>query len=162
MHGLLVRSATRADVATLAVLIGGFRDHLRARSPGDADLAAYLPVALSRPEVEFACAWFDEEPAGYTQTRFFASVWVSGTEAHLEDLFVVPAARGRGVGSALLRFAAARAEERKARRLSLLTNEANAAAQALYRSEGFAPQSHALYPGGREVLWSRALPRAAP
>ena len=30
-------------------------------------------------------------------------------------------------------------------------------AHALYRSEGLAPESHALYPGSREVLWSRRL-----
>jgi hypothetical protein len=46
-----------------------------------------------------------------------------------------------------------RARELNARRFSLSTNEGNRAAQSLYRSEGLTPQSHALYPGGREVLW---------
>jgi hypothetical protein len=32
-----------------------------------------------------------------------------------------------------------------------------AVAQSLYRSEGLTPQTHALYPGGREVLWAKQL-----
>jgi len=44
---------------------------------------------------------------------------------------------------------------RGALRFSLSTNEGNAAAQALYRSEGLRIQSHALYPGGREVFWTK-------
>jgi catechol 2,3-dioxygenase-like lactoylglutathione lyase family enzyme len=94
---------------------------------------------------------------GYTQTRFWASVWASGAEAHLDDLFVVEKARSRGIGRSLLRHALLRAEARGALRFCLNTNERNEAAQSLYRSEGLAPQSHALYPGGREVLWVKAL-----
>ncbi len=30
-------------------------------------------------------------------------------------------------------------------------------AQALCRSEGLEPQSHALYTGGREILWVKSL-----
>ena len=30
-------------------------------------------------------------------------------------------------------------------------------AHALYLSEGFAPQDHALWPGGREVRWVKRL-----
>ena len=56
-----------------------------------------------------------------------------------------------------LSYAATRARERGARRLTLTTNEGNTEAQALYRSEGLAPASHARYPGGREVLWSVRL-----
>ena len=48
-------------------------------------------------------------------------------------------------------------EMREARRFTLNTNEGNETAQALYRSEGLAPQAHALYPEGREIVWVRAL-----
>ena len=99
----------------------------------------------------------DRVTGSYTQTRFSRSIWSGGSDAHLEDLFVTAAARGHSIGRALLRHALARAAARGAKRFTLNTNEGNAEAQALYRAEGLLPESHALYPDGREVLWVRTL-----
>lgn len=156
MSRLTIRPAEPRDAPALATLIAGFRDHLGATLPDDAEIERNLAAALADPAIEFCCAWL-EQPVGYTQTRFFTSVWVGGTEAHLDDLFVVRAARRQGVGRALLRHAIARAQARGAARFGLNTNERNEAGQALYRSEGMAPQSHALYPGGREVFWVKVI-----
>jgi len=90
---------------------------------------------------------------GYTQTRFYASSWSSGVEALLEDLFVLPSARGRSIGRLLLRHALQRAAARGARLLGLATNEQNTAAQSLYRSEGLRPQSTKIWENGREIRW---------
>jgi len=154
---LRVLPAGIAEAPALARLIAGFRDHLRAKAPSDAEIERELPRALADPALEFACAWLGGRPVGYAQMRFWSSVWACGLEAQLDDLYVVPSARGRDVGRSLLRYAVARAAVRGAGRFGLTTNEGNGAAQALYRSEGLAPQSHALYPGGREVLWVKEL-----
>ena len=155
--GVRNRTAGSDDATVLSSLIRGFRDHLQASVPSDLEFERHLPRALADPAIEFHCAWLDEAPVGYTQTRLFTSVWASGLEAQLDDLFVVPSARGRSVGRSLLRYALARAEARGARRFALNTNEENEAAQSLYRSEGLSPQSHALYPGGREILWVKSI-----
>lgn len=160
MSSLRILAAGSGEVAALSKLIAGFRDHLDAKGPTDAEIRRHLPLALADPGIEFGCAWLDDEAVGYTQTRFWASVWACGTEAQLDDLFVVPSARGRAVGRSLLRYALERAAARGARRFGLNTNERNEAAQALYRSEGLSPQSHALYPGGREVFWVKNLWRS--
>jgi ribosomal protein S18 acetylase RimI-like enzyme len=152
-----IRPARLGDAAALAVLVRGFRDHLAASAPSDAEIERHLPRALADPAIEFCAAWLDGEAVGYTQTRFWTSLWAAGMEAQLDDLFVAPAARGRSVGRSLLRHAIARAAARGALRFGLNTNEWNEAAQALYRSEGLAPQSHALYPGGREVFWVKRI-----
>jgi ribosomal protein S18 acetylase RimI-like enzyme len=157
MEGVTIRRTGPEEEAVLASLVRAFRDHLQAKVPSDADLARHLPRGLADPGIEFCCAWLDGEAVGYTQTRFLTSLWAPGVEAHLEDLFVLAAARGRSIGRALLRHALARAEARGARQLSLNTNDGNVAARSLYRSEGMAPQSHALYPHGREVLWVKEL-----
>jgi len=155
---VVIRRAGSEDTSALEALVRGFRDHLAARVPSDADLRRSLPRAIADAGIEFYCAWRGEEALGYTQIRFLTSIWAPGIEAHLEDLFVVAHARGKAVGRALLRHALTRAGERGARRLSLDTNDGNEIARALYRSEGLHPQSHALYPGGREVLWVKELP----
>jgi ribosomal protein S18 acetylase RimI-like enzyme len=156
-EGLEIRIAGPDDAARLAALVAGFRDHLGAPVPSDAELRVHLPHALTDPGLEFAWARWEGAAVGYTQTRLLPSIWAPGLEAHLEDLFVIRAARGQSVGRALLRHALARAEARGARRFGLNTNERNEAAQELYRSEGLSPVSHARYPGGREVLWARRI-----
>jgi ribosomal protein S18 acetylase RimI-like enzyme len=157
MSDLEIRNAEPSDAAALADLIAGFRDHLKAGTPSDSEIQSHLPRALHDPAIEFTCAWLHGEAIGYAQTRFHTSVWAPGVEAFREDLFVVTSARGRSVGRSLLRHSLARAEARGARRFSLSTNDHNREAHSLYRSEGLAPQSHALYPDGREVLWSRRI-----
>ncbi len=157
MDPIVVRNVGPADASVLAGLVAAFRDHLLETEPSEAQIASQLPRALRDPCLEFACAWLAGRAIGYSQTRFLTSVWVPGCEAHLEDLFVVPEARRSGAGRHLLRHVLARARGRAALRVSLNTNEENLAAHALYRSEGFAPQTHSLYPDGREVQWSRRI-----
>jgi GNAT superfamily N-acetyltransferase len=133
-------------------LIAAFRDHLGSETPADSTLDAFLPTALSDPDLEFCCAFAAEgHGVGYTQTRFFRSVWVSGIEAQLEDLFVVSGARGDGVGRRLLDFALARAEERGVRAVGLNTNERNEPARRLYEKAGFRASSYAIWPDGHEI-----------
>ena len=160
MRDVIVRKVEQLEAEALACLIVAFRDHLKAAAPTDAALARRLPLALSDPSIEFSCAWLDGRAAGYTQIRFHTSVWADGVEACLEDLFVARDFRKRSIGRSLLRHALSRAEDRGATRLSLNTNERNTAAQSLYRSEGLSPQTHALYPGGHEVVWSKDLSAA--
>ena len=160
MTQVCVRVARPEDAAALAHLVAGLRDHLEAAAPRDEEIAAQLPRLLGDPALEFACAWQEGEAVGFSQLRLLASVWSPPLEAFLEDLFVAPEARRHGVGRSLLRHALAQARAHGAARLALTTNEANAAAQALYRAEGLRPHAHPRYRGRREVLWSCRLPVA--
>jgi GNAT superfamily N-acetyltransferase len=54
----------------------------------------------------------------------------------MNDLFVVPAARGRGVGRALIEAAAAEGRKRGAQRLEWVTAPDNETAQRLYDTTG--------------------------
>ena len=155
-RGSAIGVAGPADAASLRLLVAAFRDHLRASTPSDAELAERLPRLLSDPSLEFACARRNGEPVGYTQTRFHASLWARG-EALLEDLYVLPSARGAKIGRGLLRHAMQRARVRGCELLGLSTNERNLAAQALYRSEGFAPKRTKLWDDGREIFWVAEL-----
>ena len=57
--------------------------------------------------------------------------------AYIEDLYVVPERRGRGLGRALLEAAMDHARERGAGHIDLGTSEDDVAARALYESAGF-------------------------
>jgi GNAT superfamily N-acetyltransferase len=58
--------------------------------------------------------------------------WTIGDFCYLEDLFTAPAARGRGVGRALIEAVYARADELKCERVYWLTHETNTTARKLY------------------------------
>jgi GNAT superfamily N-acetyltransferase/catechol 2,3-dioxygenase-like lactoylglutathione lyase family enzyme len=155
--GVEIKIARPAESQRLRTLVVAFREHLQVNAPTDPDLEALLPRLLADPSIEFACAELHDNPVGYTQTRFYASLWASGVEALLEDLFVLPSARGRAIGRSLLRHAIHRARERGARLLGLTTNERNKLAQELYRSEGLKPQSAKIWENGREIRWVAEL-----
>jgi GNAT superfamily N-acetyltransferase len=157
VNSVSILPARPGDVAVLAKLLADFRDHLQGHMPSDEEFKLRLPSSLDDPGVLFACAWLKGEAVGFTQTRFWKSVWVGGTEAQLEDLFVIPSARAQGVGRALLQHVLGQCVARGAQRVGLKTNELNHAAQKLYLSEGLSVQTHRLYPSGREVFWTKSL-----
>jgi ribosomal protein S18 acetylase RimI-like enzyme len=69
--------------------------------------------------------------------RLLPSIWSGELDAYLEELYVVPALRGRGIGRALLERTMAVAREAGATRIDLNTGETDTAARALYESVGF-------------------------
>lgn len=85
----------------------------------------------------------------------FALARVAADEAELLTIAVRPEARGRGLGSALLRDVLTAAAARGAGRMVLEVAADNAAALALYRREGFAEcgrrRGYYAAPDGRRI-----------
>jgi GNAT superfamily N-acetyltransferase len=71
---------------------------------------------------------------GFAIHQHHPSTWVMGDDCYLEDLFVAPAARGRGVGRALIEDLQTLARSRGWHRLYWHTNEGNTTARRLYDS----------------------------
>ncbi|MCM5680885.1 GNAT family N-acetyltransferase [Schlegelella sp. S2-27] len=72
---------------------------------------------------------------GIAHYLFHTSTWAPEI-CYLQDLFVSPQARGKGVARALIEAVAARARQAGAARYYWLTQEHNAAARALYDKVG--------------------------
>lgn len=73
---------------------------------------------------------------GLATLVFHRSTWSPTWYCYLEDLFVDPQARGRGVGSSLIKAVYAEADRRGATRTYWATQEGNAAARRLYDQVG--------------------------
>jgi ribosomal-protein-alanine N-acetyltransferase len=129
----LPRAATVEDAATLAALHAAAFDR-----PWDA--AAFARLVDDGALVRIA---------GAPAIGFIAVATVLD-EAEVLTLAVAPAARGRGVGRALLEAAMSAAAGRGAARCWLEVGEGNVAARALYAKAGFAPI------GRRKAYYSRA------
>ena len=71
---------------------------------------------------------------GFALHHHHCSTWVAGEDCYLEDLFVADAARGLGLGRALIDDLIALAKARGWHRLYWHTDEGNSRARALYDS----------------------------
>jgi GNAT superfamily N-acetyltransferase len=99
-----------------------------------ADLAAALCGPRPYAEVVFAC--LDGIPVGFALFFHTFSTFVGKPGIYLEDLFVRPEARGRGIGRHLLAWLARTTLERGCARLDWQVLDWNAPSIAFYRSVG--------------------------
>jgi GNAT superfamily N-acetyltransferase len=69
---------------------------------------------------------------GIVHYIFHRNTWCLDDVCYLEDLFTAEAARGKGVGRALIEAVYEKAKARKATRVYWMTHETNATARLLY------------------------------
>jgi GNAT superfamily N-acetyltransferase len=93
----------------------------------------------SRPAAEVLIAYWDEEPAGFALFFHNFSTFLGRRGIYLEDLFVDPAQRGKGIGKALLIHLAKIAKERACGRLEWSVLDWNKPAIDFYKSLGAVP-----------------------
>jgi GNAT superfamily N-acetyltransferase len=79
----------------------------------------------------------DGHDAGYAVLALAFSLEFGGRSAFLDELYVQPSWRGRGIGSIALRLLHKTGRELGARSLALEVDFENARAESLYRREGF-------------------------
>jgi len=134
---LAIRFAGPNDAATLLRFIRALAEYERMPDAVQADeptLAAQL--AMLPPPFECLIADVDGVPVGIALFFHSYSTWRAKRGLWLEDLFVLPEARRRGVGRALLQQIAAVARERDCARLEWSVLDWNELAIDFYRSLG--------------------------
>ncbi|MEZ5500979.1 MAG: GNAT family N-acetyltransferase [Steroidobacteraceae bacterium] len=132
-----IRDATPADAALLHELILDLARYERLEDEvvGTAqDLARQL--FCERPHVFALVAEFDGQAAGFALYFFNFSTFLARPGLYLEDLFVKPDYRSKGVGRALLAALAARAMARDCGRMEWAVLDWNEPAMAFYRGLG--------------------------
>ena len=130
-----MRRAEPADAADVARLLHDFNTEFDDPTPGVAVLTERARELIAAGEIVVLLA--GEGPDGLAQFRFLRSVWSGGLDVYLEELYVVPARRGQGIGRALLEATMATAREAGATHIDLNTGETDTAARSLYESAGF-------------------------
>ena len=135
-----VRRALVADVPAMVGLIRDLADYERALtevrvSEDDLTAALFGPA----PAVFAHVAVVDDEVVGLALWFRSFSTWLGRAGVYLEDLFVAPSARGRGLGRRLLVALAGECVEHGYGRLEWSVLDWNTPAQGFYRSVGAVP-----------------------
>ena len=132
-----IRHATADDAALVHRFVCALADYEREPEAvvcTPDDLRAQL--ASDSPPFRCIVAEIDGEPVGFALYFFNYSTWRGRPGLYLEDLFVLPAARGRGAGKGLLRELARIAVERGCARMEWSVLDWNTSAIAFYEGLG--------------------------
>jgi len=138
--GIEIRPATEADVPLIHQFICELAEYEKLTDEVTAT-EALLAEHLFGPRrmAEAMIAQLDGSPVGFALFFHNFSTFLGRSGIYLEDLFVRPAARGKGVGWALLRELARLAVQRNCGRLEWSVPDWNEPAVGFYRSLGAVP-----------------------
>jgi ribosomal protein S18 acetylase RimI-like enzyme len=130
-----VRQATAEDATEIARLLHDFNLEYDEPTPDVATLADTVRRLLEESEIVVMLA--GDGPDGLSLFRFRPALWAAGPETYLQELYVAPALRGRGIGRCLLEETLEYARAAGASGIDLNTGETDTAARNLYESMGF-------------------------
>jgi ribosomal protein S18 acetylase RimI-like enzyme len=130
-----IRRASPDDAAEVARLLHDFNTEYDEPSPDVEVLTERAREMLAAGEMTVLLG--GEGPDGIASIRYRRSIWTGEPDAYLEELYVYPERRGKGLGRALLEAAMQTAREEGATHIDLGTSENDTAARGLYESAGF-------------------------
>ena len=132
-----VRAAKVADAARVGRLLADFNAEFDAEGQDADAFTRRFAVLLERDDVLALLAGPREEPTGFAWVTFRPTPYADGPLAQLEELYVRPEVRSRGIGAELV--AALRAEASRRGGLEILINvdADDTAARRFYERHGF-------------------------
>ncbi|MDJ0391319.1 GNAT family N-acetyltransferase [Roseomonas sp. E05] len=131
---LSIRSVSVADHAVLLPLLDAYAAEMRGVLHGQAAANGTAIAALlaAEPCTELLAAWREDVPQGFALFYDLPEIVFARRCGQLDDLFVTPAARGRGIARALVEAVAETGRARGWSHLRWFVPESDRAAIALY------------------------------
>ncbi len=138
--GLTITIATVHDVPHILAFIKALAEYERlADSVVATEEGLRATLFGSRPYAECVIARWNGEPAGFALFFHNYSTFLARPGVYLEDLFVKPELRGKGIGRSLLQYLAKVALDRNCGRLEWSVLDWNESAIGFYKSLGAEP-----------------------
>lgn len=137
MNKIKISQATEYDSVEILSFIQGLADHL-----GQAD-----QVTATKEDIENTLfsedspaaaeiAYYEDVPAGFVLYFKTYSTFSAQFGYYIEDLFVVPEFRGKGIGSILLKYVLDKSRENHGKKVEWYVNNTNKEAVAFYNKLG--------------------------
>ncbi len=131
-----IREAETPDLAGLSALFDEYRQFYK-QEPNEEGASSFVQERLSQGDSVFFMALDGNLPVGFVQLYpSFSSVAMQRIFI-LNDLYVKPSARKKGIAAALINRSEVFALEAGAARLELATEKTNSSAQHLYEKLGW-------------------------
>lgn len=129
-----IRRACPHDAAAMARLLRDFNNEFDTAVPDQTTLARRWENLLAREDILVLLA---DDDAGFAFLTLRPTPYWDGPLAQLEELYVAPALRGRGIGSSLLVEAVAECRRRGAEEMLINVDEIDRDARRFYERHGF-------------------------
>ena len=137
----LIRAALPADEATWRQLWRGYCDFYRVHLSDAVTDRTWKRILDPDSQIMCIVAEVDGQVYGFANCVVHENTWETQPVCYLEDLFVLPSARGRGIGKALVEWLRNSMRAEGWARLYWMTRENNEEARTLYdqfgRADGF-------------------------
>jgi len=133
-----IRAVTAQDIPTLVPLVEQY--WLFEDIPYFDGVRVGRELARALRDPRLMSGWIARvrgEAVGYLLSVFVFSLEHLGLTAEIDEFFVLPSARGRGIGDELLRLAEAEFARRGCTNVSLQLSRGNDRARVFYRAHGY-------------------------
>jgi len=137
MSRVRVRRAVEGDISMLTAIAGDFLHGTAANE----ERLAILKSSLKNPDYELWIAEVNGEIVGFIDLWVIHDFCHGGKLGYIQNLYVVPKYRRRGVGSKLLQKIMERAKRGKVLEIHVVTEFNNEAAIWLYKKHGLTKES---------------------
>lgn len=145
-----LRIAEPSDAPVLSRLIRALAEEEGAAPAPEDRVAELVSILIETRFSDFLLAEQHGRPVGCLQINYRLSTWRAAPYAYIEDVYLIPEARGQGIGHKLLDYACQIASARGCVEALLDVRPENRAARKLYARYGFKIKS--------AELWGRPLP----
>jgi GNAT superfamily N-acetyltransferase len=138
MSSVYIQPVARTDVPRVVPLVAEYWRFEAIAGFSAANISRLLELVCE--DARLGRAWLatiDGAAAGYLLAVYVFSLEHQGLTAEIDELFVMPAHRGAGVGAALLAAAEQHFRAAGCTNVSLQIGRANEAARRFYRGHGF-------------------------
>tara|TARA_Y100000815_G_scaffold275347_1_gene312993 strand:- start:607 stop:1086 length:480 start_codon:yes stop_codon:yes gene_type:complete len=140
MANILIKRATKVDVPLILSFIQELAEFENLSHEVQATESQLLETLFSEnPKAEVIIAYLEENPVGFALFFHNYSTFLAKAGIYLEDLYVKPQARGKGIGKLLLQYLARLAIERGCGRLEWWVLNWNKSAIKFYQKVGAVP-----------------------
>ena len=105
MANILIKRATKVDVPLILSFIQELAEFENLSHEVQATESQLLETLFSEnPKAEVIIAYLEENPVGFALFFHNYSTFLAKAGIYLEDLYVKPQARGKGIGKLLLQY----------------------------------------------------------
>ncbi len=133
------------DLPKLLPMVSGFHAEMGFDTTADHQSGAIMPLLDGSPHGAIWLVGPRRAPVGYVAVSFGWSVEFGGLDAIVDELYVRPAVRRRGMGQEALDALAFALRETNVRALHLEVDRDDSAAQRFYARARFAPRDRYIF-----------------